>query len=209
MDSEAYLHSLLPPVSKEIKELEDYAKENKVPIMDPLGMNFLMQLIRIHKPRRILEIGTAIGYSALRMLEAQPSTEIVTLERDTDRFKVAEKNVQFFGKQEKITIIHGDALEVKEQVMNYGYYDLIFIDAAKGKYAEFFQFYAPLLTSEGMIISDNVLFKGAVANPEDSSGRVQKIAAKVRRFNETLTGNSDYHTTIVPVGDGVAITVKA
>ncbi len=120
-----------------------------------------------------------------------------------------QKNISSFGRENQIKIIQGDALEVRDQVMNFGCYNLIFIDAAKGKYEDFFHLYAPLLHEEGMIISDNVLFRGAVANPEEASDRIQKTASKVRAFNQSLKENSDYHTTIVPIGDGVAITVKA
>nr|WP_245345307.1 O-methyltransferase [Halobacillus andaensis] len=199
----------MPPVSKEIKELENYARQHKVPIMEPLGIDFLMQLIRIHKPDRILEIGTAIGYSALRMLEAYPIAEIVTIERDFVRYEEAKKHFKSFGKEDRIQLIHGDALAVQDEVAESGWFDLIFIDAAKGKYEEFFNLYAPLLKDNGIIVSDNVLFKGAVANSEQAPERLQKIASKVRTFNQLLKDNKNYHTSIVPIGDGVAITVKA
>ncbi|MFG6148431.1 O-methyltransferase [Halobacillus sp. B23F22_1] len=209
MKNEEYLQSLLPPVSKEIKDLEIYAAKHKIPIMEPLGIDFLMQLIRIHKPRKILEIGTAIGYSALRMLEAYQKAEIITIERDSVRYEEAKKNFNTFDKEKQIHLIHGDALDVKDEVVNSGLFDLIFIDAAKGKYEEFFNLYAPLLKDSGIIVSDNVLFKGAVAHPEEAPERLQKLACKVRTFNQLLKDNNYYHTSIVPIGDGVAITVKA
>ncbi|WP_226583256.1 O-methyltransferase [Halobacillus litoralis] len=208
MKQEAYLQSLLSEPSKPIQELESYAREQGVPIMEPLGIDFLMQLIRMQQPERILEIGTAIGYSALRMLEANPDSRITTVERDTGRYQEAKKNIKKMEADEQITIIHGDALETAEDVRAYGPYDLLFIDAAKGKYEEFFHLYAPMLNEDGVIISDNVLFKGYVADDEEASPRMAKIARKIRTFNEWLVQHPDYHTSIVPIGDGVAITKK-
>ncbi|MFC7060721.1 O-methyltransferase [Halobacillus seohaensis] len=208
MNQEKYLHTLLSPASDQVRQLEKYAQEHNIPIMEPLGMDFLLQLIRIHQPKKILEIGTAIGYSALRMLEAMPTGEIITIERDVNRLEEARKNIKSFNMEDSIQVIHGDALELKEEVAKRGPFDLLFIDAAKGKYEDFFNVYSPLITDQGMIVSDNVLFKGYVANSSQGSERFEKIASKIRRFNQSLNNHEKYHTTIVPIGDGVAITVK-
>ncbi|SFJ18251.1 Predicted O-methyltransferase YrrM [Halobacillus dabanensis] len=208
MKQEDYLQSLLPEPSTAFSKMESYAKAQKVPIMEPLGIDFLMQLIRIQEPRNILEIGTAIGYSALRMLEAFPECRITTVERDQSRYEDALKYVNQFGAEKRIHAIQGDALEVAGVVEKDGPFDLLFIDAAKGKYEEFFHLYAPMLTEKGMIVSDNVLFKGFVADDSNASPRMAKIARKIRTFNEWLVQHPDFHTTIVPVGDGVAITKK-
>ncbi|WP_173916059.1 O-methyltransferase [Halobacillus sp. Marseille-Q1614] len=203
-----YLQSLLPEPSEKVKNLESYAKEHNVPIMEPLGIDFLMQLIRIHQPKRILEIGTAIGYSALRMLEASPKSQIITMERDEQRITEARKNIRAFNAEDRVIILSGDALNLKEEAARFTPYDLLFIDAAKGKYEEFFNLYAPLIADKGIIVSDNVLFKGYVADPSQTNSRLSQMAKKIRNFNETLNSRNDYHTTIVPIGDGVAITVK-
>lgn len=208
MKQEDYLQSLLSKPSTAVSEMESYAKEQRVPIMEPLGIDFLMQLIRIHQPQSILEIGTAIGYSALRMLEACPESKITTVERDDDRYHEALSNIRKLQADSSIRVIHGDALEVAETVEAHGPYDLLFIDAAKGKYEEFFHLYSPMLTDNGMIISDNVLFKGFVADDTEANPRMAKIARKIRNFNEWLVHHPDYHTTIVPIGDGVAITKR-
>lgn len=208
MKQEDYLRSLLPEPSTAVSEMESYAKDQKVPIMEPLGIDFLMQLIRIQEPRNILEIGTAIGYSALRMLEAFPESKITTVERDQNRYEDALKYMNLLGVEKSIHVIQGDALDVAGLVKEDGPFDLLFIDAAKGKYEEFFHLYAPMVTEKGIIVSDNVLFKGFVADDSEASPRMAKIARKIRTFNEWLVRHPDYHTTIVPIGDGVAITKK-
>ncbi|MGI8316056.1 O-methyltransferase [Halobacillus mangrovi] len=208
MKQEDYLNSLRSKPSEQIQRIEAYAKNNGVPIMEPTGIEFLMQLIRLHQPSHILEIGTAIGYSAIRMLEASENSTIVTIERDPTRYSEAVSNVKQLGVENRIQILHGDALELEKEAAEKGPYDLLFIDAAKGKYEEFFHLYSPMLTEHGVIISDNVLFKGYVADDEQASPRMAKIAGKIRKFNEWLVNHPDYHTTIVPVGDGVAITMK-
>ncbi|MFQ3542684.1 O-methyltransferase [Halobacillus rhizosphaerae] len=208
MEDKNYLESLVSKSAPDVHQMEKYAEENGVPIMEPLGIHFLMQMVRIKQPKRILEVGTAIGYSALRMLEAYPDCHIVSIERDEVRYKEALENVKKFGDEGKIQIILGDALEVQQQVKKEGPYDLLFIDAAKGKYEEFFKLYSPLVTENGLIISDNVLFKGYVAAPDQASARMAKLAGKIRNFNQKLMEHPDFSTTIVPIGDGVALTVR-
>nr|WP_246366978.1 O-methyltransferase [Paraliobacillus salinarum] len=204
-----YLESLLKETPEWIKELETYATLNQVPIMEPLGIDFLTQLIRIKQPKKILEIGTAIGYSALRMLEAYPQTSIITIERDEARYKQALINLEKYDQANKIKVIFGDALESEEIVRNEGPYDVLFVDAAKGQYKRFFELYAPMLANDGIIISDNVLFKGLVASEEISDvKRKNNLVNKIKAYNQWLTSHSDYHTSIIPIGDGVAITTR-
>ncbi|MDC3415610.1 O-methyltransferase [Aquibacillus salsiterrae] len=191
-----------------VARLEKYAADNQVPIMEPLAVDFLMQLIRIKKPKRILEIGTAIGYSALQMVEAYENTSIVTIERDEIRYKEAINNINELNKQNQITVLFGDALNLSEQVKAMGPFDLLFIDAAKGQYQHFFDMYTKFLTDDALIVSDNVLFKGLVFDESTDNKRLKKIAAKVRQYNDWLVDHPSYKTTIVPIGDGVAISVK-
>lgn len=205
-----YLTTLLPPTSEQFKTLEKYAAENKIPIMDPVGINFLMQLIRIQKPQHILEIGTAIGYSALKMLEAYPKAQITTIERDERCYEQATKNIQAFDKAAHIRMIYGDALTVLEQFNDKtNRFDFIFIDAAKAQYKHFFEKAHHFLNEGGMVVSDNVLFKGLVANPTHvTQKRIEKLVQKIRAYNEWLINHPGYATTIVPIGDGVAVSVK-
>nr|WP_234400694.1 O-methyltransferase [Virgibacillus senegalensis] len=205
---EQYLTGTVPEAPEWAAKLEAYAREHHVPIMEPLGIQCLMQLIRIKKPAKILEIGTAIGYSALRMLEANPSAQITTIERDEQRYQEAISNIAAQGKQTRIQVIFGDALEVGEQAGKSGPYDMLFIDAAKGQYRRFFEDYSKHLAEDGVIVSDNVLFKGLVAAESDQKDRLNKIAGKVRDYNEWLVQHPDFYTTIVPVGDGIAVSVR-
>ncbi|HLU23072.1 MAG TPA: O-methyltransferase [Bacillaceae bacterium] len=204
-----YLEGLLPERSELFQQLEQFAKENKVPIMEPMGIETLLQLLRIQGPKRILEIGTAIGYSALRMVDAIDDVHVVTLEMDVTRAKQAEDNIVQAGMANRITIIKGNALELFGEVKDLGPFDAIFIDAAKGQYTRFFEIYEPLLTNNGCIYSDNVLFKGLVAlEPTGENKRLENIAKKIRGYNQWLMNNQSYRTVIIPTGDGLAISRK-
>ncbi|MFC5466684.1 O-methyltransferase [Lederbergia graminis] len=204
-----YLEGLLPERSELFQQLEQFAKENKIPIMEPMGIETLLQLLRIQGPKRILEIGTAIGYSALRMVDAIDDVHVVTLEMDETRAKQAEDNIVQAGMANRITIIKGNALELFGEVKDLGPFDAIFIDAAKGQYTRFFEIYEPLLTNNGCIYSDNVLFKGLVAlEPTGENKRLENIAKKIRGYNQWLMNNQSYRTVIIPTGDGLAISRK-
>ncbi len=205
---EQYLIDTIDTKPEWVNELEEYALKNNVPIMEPLGIDFLMQLIRLKKPNKILEIGTAIGYSALRMVEAFPETSIVTIERDKNRYEEALSNIKKIDKKNKITVIFGDALEETNRIKEQAPYDLLFIDAAKGQYQRFFELYSKYLTEDAVIISDNVLFKGLVTDSSIENERSNSIAKKVYKYNEWLINHPSYTTSIIPIGDGVAISVK-
>lgn len=207
---EQYLIDHLSDDAVQFKELEEYAEINRVPIMDAVSMNFLTQLVRIHQPKSILEIGTAIGYSALRMLEANPSTMITTIEKNDTMYELATQNVQAFKKESAIYLKHGDALEViNELVVEEESFDFIFIDAAKGQYQRFFELVQPLTRKDTMIVCDNILFKGYVADETKvQQKRLLSLTKKIQAFNTWLIKHPDYHTSIIPIGDGVSISVK-
>ncbi|KAB2338647.1 O-methyltransferase [Cytobacillus depressus] len=209
MDNEklhAYIEKIIPARCKLFERMEHYAKENGVPIMELAGIEAMLQLLRIQKPMTILEIGTAIGYSALRMADALPSSKIVTIERDAERLELAKSYIQEARKKEQIHIIKGDALEVEAEVKAHAPYDAIFIDAAKGQYQRFFEIYSRYLSDDGMIITDNVLFKGLVCESEIENKRIRNLVKKINDFNVWLMNHPDFYTVILPVGDGVAIT---
>ncbi len=190
-------------------ELKKYAKENNVPIIFDEGLCFLETIIRLHKPRRILEIGTAIGYSAIRMNKCVGS-EIYTIERNPDMYKLALENVAKVGKQDEIHIIFKDALEAFEDVKDLEF-DLIFIDAAKAQYTKFFDLYTPLLSQRGVVVCDNMLFHGLVMDDEHYmtySRSVRGLIRKLHNFHEALLSNENYDTTIFPIGDGMAVSIK-
>jgi len=204
----SYLESYLPERNLFFKELEQFALEHRVPIMESTGIETMLQIMRIQNPKRILEIGTAIGYSALRMADTIQNTHIVTLEMDDERFSQAKENIKRYNMEERVTVIQGNALDLYDQVAEHGPYDAIFIDAAKGQYAKFFTMYKDLLTENGCIYTDNVLFKGLVAEQEIESRRTRNLVKKIDEFNHWLMNHPDYDTVILPVGDGVAISKR-
>lgn len=204
----AYIEGIIPERSDLFNKMEEYAKEHGVPIMELAGIEAMLQLLRVKKPDSILEVGTAIGYSALRMAYAIPDCKIVTIERDAERYKLAEQYIHESGKASQILIIKGDALEAEEEVKEHGPYDAIFIDAAKGQYQRFFEIYSRHLNKDGIIITDNVLFKGLVCESNIENKRIRTLVKKIDSFNRWLMNHPDYYTVILPVGDGVAISKK-
>jgi len=207
--TQQYLTQLLPQSTGWAERLEADAKADHVPIMDPLGIRFLTQLIRIQQPKRILEVGTAIGYSALKMLEASPEATIVTMERDEQRYQEAIRNIAACDKATQIHVQLGDALEYMERLRETAQqFDFIFIDAAKGQYGKFFDLAHDLLASEGSIVTDNVLFRGYVAGSGDIPKKYINMVKKLRAYNEMLMNHPDYSTTIMPIGDGVAVSLR-
>lgn len=203
-----YLDGLIHKRPELLLEMEQFAREHGVPIMELVGIEAMLQLLRIQKPTNILEVGTAIGYSALRMAYALPTCKIVTIERDAERYKLAEQYIQKADKSSQITIIKGDALESESAVKAHGSFDAIFIDAAKGQYQRFFEIYSRYLTKDGIIITDNVLFKGLVYETEIENKRIRNLVKKINEFNRWLMNHPDYYTVILPIGDGVAISRK-
>jgi predicted O-methyltransferase YrrM len=204
----SYIEGLVPDRDSLVLEMENYAKEHHVPIMELAGIEAMLQILRIQSPKRILEIGAAIGYSALRMAQSVKEVKIITIERDPERYQQAEKFLERSEAAEQIILIKGDALEVESQISDLGPFDAIFIDAAKGQYKKFFELYSKYLSDKGIIITDNVLFKGLVCETEIESKRTLNLVKKIDGFNQWLMSNPLYHTIILPVGDGVAISKK-
>ncbi|OIK17030.1 SAM-dependent methyltransferase [Bacillus sp. MUM 116] len=211
MDNEklhSYIENLISVRNPLLQEMEEFAKEHQVPIMELAGIEAMLQILRIQNTKKILEVGTAIGYSALRMAFALPEAQIVTIERDEVRYSLAEAYISRSGRNEQIVLIKGDALEVGDNVARHAPFDAIFIDAAKGQYKRFFEMYSKFLTSSGMIVTDNVLFKGLVCEQEIESKRTRNLVKKIDDFNRWLMSHPDYDTVILPVGDGVAISKR-
>ncbi|RBW70454.1 O-methyltransferase [Bacillus taeanensis] len=203
-----YIVQLRKPLPSYVTEMELYAKEHHVPIMDPVSMEAMLNILQLKKPKRILEIGTAIGYSAIRMALSLPECEIITIERDEERFQFAKQNIHKAGLTARIKVIEGDALEAAEEVKYEGPYDALFIDAAKGQYMRFHDTYAEHVQSGGIIISDNVLFRGLVAEEEVVEKRFRSMVKKLKQYNKFLMEHPDYSTTIYPIGDGIAVSIK-
>lgn len=205
----AYLEQTLPQDEKWL-ELETYAKENHIPIMESVSMHFLLTLLKMYQPKEILEIGTAIGYSALRIADTLPDARITTMEKDSQMKEIAIRNVKHHSASNQIQILYGDAVQLMEEVQLEGKrYDFIFIDAAKGQYERFFNLADSLLNKEGIIICDNILFRGYVAETvQPAHKRFEKLALKLQSFNEKLMQDIRYKTTIIPIGDGLSLSVR-
>ncbi len=142
------------------------------------------------------------------MRHAKPDVSIVTVERDDVRHDQAVTHIQEQGAQDDILILKGDAFDLEETIRAHAPYDFVFIDAAKGQYQRFFDAYSGMLSERGVIVSDNVLFKGYVADDSEATPRKANIAKKIRKYNDWLFEHEAFHTTILPVGDGVAVSVK-
>lgn len=188
-----------------IQELERYAELNNVPIMNQEGISFLTEYIAKHNIKTILEIGSAIGYSAIKMAQVNPDIKVVTIERDIVRYDLALENVKNFKLENQIKIIFGDALNTDIT----GSYDLIFIDAAKSQYIKFFERYSPLISETGVIVSDNLNFHGLInSNGENLSANVRGLIRKLNKYIDYLKNNPDYKTEFFNIGDGVSISKK-
>lgn len=188
-----------------IEKMECYAKENGIPIMEKEGIDFLCTFIKEHQCKRILEIGAAIGYSAIRMALCGEDIEVVSVERDDERYEKAIANIQAMGLENRIHIHHGDALEWEVE----GMFDLLFIDAAKAQYTKFFERYESHLCENGYVISDNLQFHGFVEHPETIRSRhLRQMVRKIKNYIQYLEARQDYDTQFLQLGDGVAISQK-
>jgi len=184
--------------------LRRYANEHKVPIITFEGINFLNQIIRLKEAKRILEIGTAIAYSSINMVTSN-DCYVTTIERDEKMYKEALKNIKSAGLEDKINVIFNDALEVDET--NLGEFDLIFIDAAKAQSIKFFEKYEKLLSSKGVIVTDNLVFHGLVI-AEIKDRNLKQLVRKIDTFNDYVVSLEEYDTFIYPIGDGMSVSIK-
>jgi len=190
-------------------KMKAYAEEHGVPIIQETGLELLLQLLRIKEPQSILEIGSAIGYSAMMMARHLPQVEVTTIERDPVRYEEANKFLEHLKVKERICLLKADALEIPNADLPLDKYDVIFIDAAKAQYQKFFEKYAPLLKDDGMIISDNLLFHGLVFETEAIESRnLRRLVQKINHYNEWLAHHPDFDTVLLPIGDGLAISKK-
>jgi predicted O-methyltransferase YrrM len=200
-----YLRGLIPESEDFLKELEVFAEENRVPIAQKETINFLNTMINIKKPKRILELGTAIGYSAI-LMNGVCGSDIVTIERDKNMISFAEDNIKKINLQDKIKIIEGDCTEVLEGLQDG--FDLVFMDAGKGHYNDFFPHCMRLLNKDGIIIADNVLFRGMVPNNDLLIRRKITIVKRMRKFLKDVSQDESLYTSILPMGDGIAVITR-
>ena len=205
---ENYIRSLSSTKDSKLLELEKYAKENHVPIIEAEVANFLNVIVSLQKPKRILELGTAIGYSSIIMNLAYRDAKIITLEKNKKMVEIAKKNIMDFEFSDSVDVVQCDAYEYLLDCDEK--FDMIFIDAAKGQYLKYFEESMKLINDKGIIVCDNVLFKGMVCDKEALTKRHRKITI-VKRLNEFLeyiSNLEEYKTSIIPIDDGMSISYK-
>lgn len=202
-----FINSLDPGNPEYLNELEKYALETYVPIIRKDMQAYMKFLLRQCKPKKILEVGTAIGFSALLMSEYAPEAKITTIENYEKRIPIARENFAKFGRDDRITLIEGDAMEVLPTLD--GTYDFIFMDAAKGQYINFLPQIMRLLSKGGLLVSDNVLQDGDIIESKYAVVRRDRtIHTRMRDYLYELKHMDGLTTAILPVGDGVTVSVK-
>lgn len=194
--------------TEELEQIEKEAIETYVPIIRKEMQNFLKMLLAMKKPARILEVGTAIGFSAILMAEYNPADcQITTIENYEKRIPIARENFKRVGKEQQITLLEGDAAEVLKTIEEP--FDFIFMDAAKGQYIHFMPEVLRLLKKDGILVSDNVLQDGDIIESRYVvTRRNRTIHKRMRDYLYQLTHHEELVTSILPIGDGITVSVK-
>ena len=203
-----YINSLDMGNTPFLEELEQYAIRERVPIIRREMQSFIKMFLAVNRPKRILEVGTAIGFSTLLMCEyGQPDMHITTIENYEKRIPIARENFRKAGKEHRITFLTGDAGEILPTLL--GRYDLIFMDAAKGQYIHWLPDVVRLLAPGGILLSDNVLQEGELIESHYLVERRNRtIYKRMREYLYELKHNPSLITSIIPLGDGVTVSVK-
>ena len=190
------------------KNLRHEALDQYIPIIEDDALMMIRQLINIAKPKTVLELGAAVGYSALSFIHNNPSIEIYTIERNTERIQQCKDNLNQYDLLNQVRLIEGDIFESYDQLKDLSY-DLLFIDASKTNIQKMFDLYAPLVKSGGMIITDNVLFQGYVMSEDEQVPKKHlKVARNIRAYNEYVHTLQGYQSSIYSIGDGLMVTIK-
>ncbi len=196
---------LLNSVDEPFPTLRAYAIENHIPVLQPESVRFLIVELLLRRPENILEIGTAIGYSAIVFAKALPDSKITTIEVKSESAFVARKNFETYGVSNRVELIEGDASLVIGNLKKS--FDCLFIDAQKSRYGEFLDKSKPFLKDGALVIADNILLNGMVADESIVPAKKRSIVRNMRSFDEKLSSDSDFITSYVPIGDGIAIGV--
>ncbi len=192
-------------MNKLIDDMIYYAKVNNIPIIQEEGINFIKDQINLRDIKNILEIGSAIGYSAIMMCLSCNDVSITTIERDIDRYNLACEYIDKFNLDDRIKIYNIDAFDYEDN----NKYDLIFIDAAKAQYIKFFEKFKNNLNDNGIIITDNIKFHGMVNHTDEIKNRnTRQLVRKIENYIEFLKDNKEFNTTFFDVGDGIALSIK-
>lgn len=204
----AFINSFATKNPEYLEQLEQFSLKTNVPIVRKEMQTLMKFLLQSKKPHSVLEVGTAIGFSALLMSENLPiDSHITTIEKYEKRIPIAKENFQKNGKNEKITLLEGDATEILKTLE--GPYDFIFMDAAKGQYIHFFPDILRLLAPGGILLSDNVMQEGDILESKYAVERRNRtIYQRMREYLYELTHNEELETVILPLGDGVTISVR-
>ena len=193
-------------MKEKIMKMEQYATDHNVPIIEKESIAFIMKFIKANDIKEILEIGSAIGYSAILMASVKEDVKVTTIERDETRYMECLKNVKDCKLEKKINVVCQDALEVNLSGVSY---DLIFIDAAKGQYTKFFEKYKYFLKPGGVIITDNLKFHGHVGNRDNiASKNLRQLVGKIENYIDFLKNNEEFETKFYDVGDGLSVSIR-
>lgn len=201
-----YLNSLRKDVDPLLQEMENFASQNKIPILDKNSAQFLEQMISLQQPKKVLEIGMAIGYSTIRIAKNLKGKGIVdTIEISKDNIKLAKDYINQSEVSPKINIVEGDALKIMPELGEK--YDFIYLDADKEDYEKLFYYSLLSLEKKGVIFIDNLLWHGYVASSKVPDG-FKRSTEQIRKFNKLFISQRALKTTIVPIGDGIGLGVK-
>ena len=209
MDKQNYFQALneFELLDSRLKDLRAYALEHNIPIIEDESLGFLQYLINVRQPKKILEIGTAIGYSAISMARCEDTIHITTIERDEAMIQEAKRNIQTFQLEHRIRLVEDDAITLDLSILDNDF-DLIFIDAAKSQYQHFFEKYTPLLKKRGIVVTDNILFHDLIFKNDLKNRHTRSLMKKLRQFNAWLKDHPDFYTYFFQIGDGIALSIK-
>lgn len=204
-EMELYLETLLGDRDPLLQEMEEQALKETIPVVTPMVGNFLQLLVTLNKAQAILEIGTAIGYSTIWLARAAEKSggQVTTLDMNKDRLARAQDYFKRAGLQERITTLAGDARKILPKIDTT--FDFVFIDAAKGEYLDYLSLIYPLIAPEGVLVADNVLFRGWVVPESTFAPKYERLVGGLRQFLQELCRNPDFSTSVLPFGDGLSV----
>lgn len=204
-----YLREKMLHTDSLLLELEKYAEENSVPIVEPETARFISVITRLKQPQKVLEVGCAIGYSAILMAKIMPKDGMFeTVEYNSDMVKIATENIKKAELSDKIKVIEADAKEYLGDIAGQEIYDMIFLDGPKAHYIYMLDDCIRLLKKGGILISDNVLYKGMIPDDNHVVRRKITIVKRLRKYIDALMNDERIMTSLLPLGDGVTISVK-
>lgn len=204
----AYLQELRKPVSPQLKVMENYARHNKIPIIDWYSGELLEFVMTLKNPKRVLELGTAIGYSAIRIIkQLSEEATLTTIEKSPGNIAKAREYFEQSGYAKRITLLAGEAKGILPTLT--GQFDAVFLDADKRDYAELFELTEPFITPGGLIVIDNLLWRGYVAESDENIPESYLPSTRLlREFNTMFFNHPAFKTMLLPIGDGIGLGIK-